>query len=281
MGIKKLDNESINHVKKGDLEYIQFKNLSKYDSLVTHCFTTRKGGVSTGECSTLNMGFNRKDQRENVEANYKRISEALGIDYKNMAFSNQVHDSKVRIVTENDRGKGILRESDIIGYDGLITNCKEVVLVTFYADCVPLFFLDPVKEVIALSHSGWRSSVKGIGRETIEKMHENFGCSPVDIVVGIGPSISQCCFEVGEEVYEEFAATYPWCTAYIRKTDADKWHIHLQEIIKKTLVDAGVSNENISISGICTKCNKDVFFSHRGDQGKTGSLAAIMQLRNT
>lgn len=273
-----ITNNEIVHMKKDGIEFIQFKRLKKFEDILTHCFTTRIGGVSEGECSSMNMGFNRNDKRENVEVNYKRISKALGLDYRNMVFSNQVHDNKVRRVTAEDKGKGIVRSSDIIGVDGLVTNEKQVVLVTFYADCVPLFFFDPVKKVIALSHSGWRSTIKAIGKETLREMHDLYGCSSADIIAGIGPSISKCCFEVGDEVYDEFINAFPWCHNMCIKGNEGKWHIDLQEIIKKSLIEEGLKDENISISGICTKCNNDLFFSHRGDKGKTGSLAAIMQI---
>ncbi|MCX7922965.1 MAG: peptidoglycan editing factor PgeF [Clostridia bacterium] len=272
------NNDSIIYVKNDGVEYIQFKNFKKYEGIISHCFTTRLGGVSTGECSFLNLGFNRKDLRENVEENYSRIAGALNINCSNMVFSNQVHDNKIKSVTEDDRGKGILRESDIIGYDGLITNKKEVALVTFYADCVPVFFFEPERKVIAISHSGWRGTVKEIARETVMKMVNEYGCSASKIEAAIGPSISQCCFEVGDEVYNEFIEKLNWSEKYCSKKSDGKWLINLQGIIRDTLIDAGVPEDNICVSGICTKCNNDVFFSHRGDKGKTGSLAAIMQI---
>lgn len=272
------DKNSITYNEKDGVPFVQFANLLKYGELITHCFTTRLGGVSKGECSSLNMGFNRKDTRENVLENYRRISNALDIDYRNMVFSNQVHENKIKQVDEEDRGKGILLKSDIIGYDGLMTNKRQVVLVTFYADCVPLFFLDPVSKAIALSHSGWRSTVQGIGVETLGKMQKAYGCKPEHMEVAIGPSIGGCCFEVGEEVYREFKDKYHWVDEFSAKTEASKWHIDLQGIIKRTLVNYGLNEENICISHVCTKCNKDKFFSHRGDQGRTGSLAAILQL---
>lgn len=262
------------------LEYIQFKNLLKYDAFIQHCFSTRIGGVSNGECFSLNFGFNRNDARENVLENFKRISAALDINYENMVFSNQVHDDKVREVTENDRGKGIIIKSDIIGYDGLITNVPDVTLVTFYADCVPLFFLDPEKKVIALSHSGWRGTVKRIALQTINKMVSVYGSNIENIEVAVGPSIGACCFEVGDEVYYEFKRCFEWCDEYCQRTCEAKWNINLQGIIARTLSDEGICPEKICLSGICTKCNNDVFYSHRGDNGKTGILAAIMQIRS-
>jgi polyphenol oxidase len=275
------NNHSINYIKKNTLEYIQFPNLTKYSNILTHCFTTRRGGVSSGECNSLNLGFNKNDLRENVLNNYKIMSKAIEVDYKNMVFSNQVHDNKIKTINEKDRGKGIIIKNDIIGYDGLMTNVEKVAIVTFYADCVPVFFFDPIKRVIAISHSGWRGTMKEISGETIIKMVNEFGCKAGDIETAIGPSIGKCCFEVGDEVYIEFTDKLKWSKDYCEKSDIGKWHFDLQGIIKQTLINSGVSEEKICTAGICTKCNKDVFFSYRGDNGKTGSLAAIIYLNDS
>ena len=264
---------------KGSPCLIQFPNFLKYEHMIAHGFTTRRGGVSTGECESLNMGFNRKDLRENVLENYKRVSNALGIHYENMVFSNQVHENRVLIVEPEDRGKGITRENDIVGYDGLMTNHREVALVTFYADCVPVFFLDPVKRVIAVSHSGWRGTVKEIAGVTVQKMINEFGCRSEDIETAIGPSIDSCCFETGPEVAEAFTAALPWSAEHCKPGNGDRWYIHLQGIIKQTLCNYGILEDKIYTSGVCTKCNKDTFFSHRGDEGRTGSMAGILQLK--
>jgi len=272
-------NPNITYIEKNGVEFIQFNNLNKYSDILVHCFTTRRGGVSEGEYESLNMAFNKKDKRENVEENYRRVANALGIDTLNMVLSNQVHDSKIRIVSDADRGKGIHRESDIIGVDGLMTDCPEVALVTFYADCVPVFLFDPVKRVIALVHSGWRGTLKNISKEAVVKMEKEFGCNTRDIEAAIGPSIGQCCFEVGEEVYEEFVNTFDWCGVFCKKV-GNKWYIDLQSVIRQVLKSEGLQESKILIAGICTKCHNDIFFSHRGDNGKTGTLTAIMQLKN-
>jgi len=267
-------------VENKGLKYVQFKNLKKYDSVISHCFTTRIGGVSTGECATLNLGFNRNDKKENVEENYRRVCSAVGIDYGSLVFSNQVHDNKIKIVDENDRGKGIIIKSDIIGYDGLVTGRKGVTLVTFYADCVPLFFFDSEKRVIALAHSGWRGTVKQIARETLKVMKESFGCDAENIEVAIGPSIGRCCFEVGDEVRQEFADKLEWSEDYCTRAAGGKWYFDLQGIILKTLMDSGVKKDKICVADMCTKCHGDIFFSHRRDRGRTGSMAAIMQIKS-
>lgn len=216
-------NNNINYVVKDGVEFVQFNNLLKYSDILTHCFTTRNGGVSKNEYKSLNMAFNKTDERSNVEENYKRVADALGVNKANMVFSNQVHDNKIRIVKEEDKGKGIIKQSDIIGIDALVTNCTEVVLVTFYADCVPVFLLDPVKRVICAAHSGWRSTVKEITKEAVNVMKGEFECNPKDIVAAVGPSIGNCCFEVGTEVVGEFTTALDWSSKYIFKNE-EKWH---------------------------------------------------------
>lgn len=272
-------NEELLLVEDNGLKYIQFKCFQEYTGVFAHAFTTRIGGVSTGECSTLNLGFNRKDTPENVRENFLRICRSAGMDSSTLVFSNQVHDNKVKMVSEEDRGKGFSRESDIRGYDGLITDRPRVALVTFYADCVPVFLYDRVKQAIGVIHSGWKSTLKEIAAEAIKEMKKAAGCKPENIVAAVGPSIHACCFEVDRDVYEQFAAKFPEGRFYLEKQDR-KWTVDLQGIIRSTLIGSGVPEENIHLGGICTKCRKDLFFSHRGDVGKTGSLAAMMQLRD-
>jgi uncharacterized protein, YfiH family len=263
---------------KGKLKLFEFNSLNNFSDEIKHCFTSRLGGVSQGECSSLNMGFNRNDLKENVLENYRIVCEAMGIDINTLVLSRQVHDNKLYKVSAADKGKGIFKENDLLGYDGLMTNEKGITLVTFYADCVPLFFYDSDNKAIALSHSGWRSTKKQIAAETVKAMKNEYGTEPGKLTCAIGPSIRQCCFEVGEEVVQEFVTEIPWSHEFCEKKQNNKWHIDLQGIIKKTLLNEGVFEHNITDANLCTKCNKDIFFSHRGDMGKTGSMTAIMQL---
>lgn len=272
------NNDNILLKQKEDLLYIEFKNLKKYEDILVHCFTTRLGGVSEGECSSLNLSFNRNDSKENVLKNYRIIADAIGVDFNKMVLSNQIHGNKIRIVQPEDAGKGLTKESDIIGFDGLSTNQQGISLVTFYADCVPVLLLDPVKKAITAVHSGWKSTLKNISYKALVVMKETYGSKLKDIQVAIGPSICRNCFEVDIEVYNCFVQEFSWCTKYTEYRNG-KYYIDLQHIIKQVLVDSGVPKENISISGVCTKCNNDVFFSFRGDNRKTGSLAAIMMLK--
>lgn len=261
-----------------NLQFVEFTNLKKYEDILTHCFTTRLGGVSTGECYSLNLSFNRNDSRENVITNYRIIAEAIGADFDKMVLSNQVHDNKIRYVSEADAGKGLTKDSDILGYDGLTTNVTGIPIVTFYADCVPVLILDPVKKAITAVHSGWKSTVKNITLEALNLMENKYKSNMRDLQIAIGPSICKNCFEVDEEVYNQFKKMYSWCDIYTTKGNG-KYYIDLQRIIKRVVIEAGVPEENILLSEICTECNNDVFYSYRGDQRKTGSLAAIMVLK--
>lgn len=259
------------------VQYYVFESFEK-TGLVNHCFSTRKGGVSTGCYESLNLSF-REDKRENVIENYRLICSAMGSDYNNVVFSNQVHEDKLYEVKEEDRGKGLLRESDIKGIDGLYTDKKNIILTTFYADCVPLFFLDTNKKVIALSHSGWKGTVKEIGRRTVEIFKEKYNSNLNDIIAGIGPSIGGCCFEVDKPVADIFEKELPFSKEFIKKEENEKYKIDLQEINKQILINSGLKEENIELSGLCTKCNPDTFYSHRVMGAERGSLAGLMELK--
>ncbi len=264
---------------KGDLIYFTFE---KFDNtgVVSHCFSTRKGGVSTGVFSSMNLHF-RMDKPENVIENYKIICSAISVDYRNVVFSKQIHSDTIYTVSQNDNGKGLLRKSDIYDADGLITNERELVLTTFYADCVPIYFLDPVKKVIAMAHSGWRGTVKEIGAKAVLKMEKDYGCERKNILAGIGPSIKKCCFEVDYPVVQEFLKGVSFSKDFIfkDKEKEGKYKIDLQGIIERTLILAGVSKENIENAGICTKCNHELFFSHRYMGNERGSLAGLIALK--
>lgn len=262
---------------KNGIVYLTFPSL-EIDG-VKHAYTTRIGGVSEGIFSSMNMSFSRGDDPENVTQNYKRICDALGTDYKKCVLSKQTHTTNIRIVTEEDAGKGIISHRDYDDTDGLITNVKGLTLVTQYADCVGLLFYDPVKQVIATSHAGWRGTVGEIGRLTVEKMTTEFGCDPQNIRVGIAPSIGPCCFEVDTPVYEEFLKIKTYDVSRVIRSDGGgKYHIDLWQANYLSLLAAGVIAKNISVTDLCTKCMHETFFSHRHTNGKRGNLAALICL---
>ena len=172
--------------------------------MVRHAFSTRLGGASKGYFSTMNFSLTRGDNRDDVLENYRKMARILGADVSKMVLSHQTHTTNIRLVTEADAGKGIWRERDYENIDGLITNVPGLTLVTFFADCVPLYFVDPVHRAIGLSHSGWKGTVHRMGQKTIEAMGEAFGTKPEDLCVCIGPSICRDCYEVSEDVADAF-----------------------------------------------------------------------------
>jgi YfiH family protein len=270
-------NKAFRTVDKNGVVYLAIPDFEE-TGMVKHYFTTRLGGVSKGIYDSLNTSIIKEDPLENVRRNLDLVCSSIGIDYTRLVFSDQVHGDNIRVVTEADIGKGLTLPSDIEDADGLMTNVPGVPLITFYADCVSLFFLDTKKKAIAVTHSGWKGTVLKIGAKTIKQMGEVYGTKPEDCLVGIGPSIGPECFEVGPEVAEEFRNAFDNWAEFIEPFGKEKFKIDLWKANKLLLMKLGIPEENITVSGMCTKCKEDMFFSYRRDNGRTGSLSAIMEL---
>ncbi len=255
------------------VKWLEFEHLNNKG--LRHCFSTRIGGESTGCFESMNLGFSRGDDRETVLKNYERLCDAVGFKTDSLIFSNQVHGTDIYKVTAADQ-RGLAEINHVKEKDGLLTTEKGVTLVTFYADCVPLFFYDPMKQIIASSHSGWRGTVNQMAKSTIKEMQE-LGSNPSDILAGIGPSICGDCFEVDFAVADEFLQKLPFSSAYIKSTET-KSYIDLKRINYQIMVECGVLESNIEISNYCTMCEPELFYSHRGMGNSRGSLAAFMEL---
>ncbi len=274
---------------------IKYKIFDKYEDIV-HGFSTRFGGVSKEHLSTLNLSFNRGDDIDNVVTNNLRFAQALGYDFNMRVFSDQVHDIKIHNVTMADSKKGLRikldengnyekvisgEENDILGIDGLVTDEPDIPLITFYADCVPLYFYDPVKRVVALAHSGWKGTVNKIGLAMVERMRNDYGCNPSDIVCAIGPSICMDCYEVSEDVAKQFESAYTGTELeeIMYSKGKGKYQLNLHKACWFNFINAGILEENIAMPDICTCCNPNVLFSHRASDGKRGNLAAVIMLK--
>lgn len=267
-------------LREGEVPYLYYPVLEE-TGLVRHGFSTRLGGVSQGIYRSMNLSFTRGDQEEAVRENYRRMGEALGISPEAMVCSQQTHTTNVRRVKAEDKGRGVTGPRGWTDVDGMITDAPGVALVTFYADCVPLYFLDPVHRAIGLSHSGWRGTVEKMGQATVERMEEAFGTRPDQLLAAIGPSICQDCYEVSQDVAEQFQAAFPrgvWDRLMYRKENG-KYQLNLWEANLQVLLEAGIPRSRILLPGICTCCNPDFLFSHRASQGKRGNLAAFLMLR--
>ena len=274
LGLKYKNQEHIFEEKTVDgVPYLAYPLLEK-TGVVRHGFSTRLGGVSTGHCATMNISTTRGDDPAAVEENRRRIAKAIGVRAENMTYTNQTHTTNVAVVEAKDRGKRFMET------DGMVTNVPEICLVTFYADCVPLFFVDPVHRAIGLSHSGWRGTVGKMGKVTVERMREEYGTDPAQVVAAIGPSICQDCYEVSEDVIEKFRENFDkalWPELFYEKADG-KYQLNLWRANQAVLAEAGVPRENIAVTNLCTHCNPDILFSHRSTGTARGTLSAFLAL---
>ena len=283
----KFDENYILH-QQGDVKWLTFPQLDQYPELA-HLFTTRCGGVSTGEKTSWNFGKGPDETWDNILENYRILGEIIGCDRSRMVRTDQTHTANVLAVTEEHLGMGILREREYTNIDGLVTNLKGVTLITSHGDCNALFFYDPVKQVIGQAHSGWKGTLKEIGAEVIRVMKDEYGSKPENLLVGIGPALCQDCFEVDEDVAQMFYEKNPeWRKlAYVIDTSVcsetgetrRKHYIDLKGIMRDTLTGNGVKSENIFDMQLCSKCRPDLFYSYRRQKGMNGNMVSAMMLK--
>lgn len=275
-----IDLINISNTSEDVIPVIKYKILDKHEDII-HGFSTRLGGISTDYLYSMNLSFSRGDDRKNVLTNHERFAKAVGYNSEKLVFSDQVHRNSIYEVTEKDCGKGICYLSDIKEIDGLVTNTKGIPLITFYADCVPLFFYDSVKKVVGLAHSGWKGTVGNIAQEMVDKLVFLYDSNPSDIVVAIGPSICVDCYEVSEDVANQFyeAYTETELVNILYSKGNGKYQLNLHEACRRNLINAGVLESNISMPDICTCCNPNLLYSHRASNGLRGNLAAVIMLK--
>ncbi len=277
------DEEETIFEKNAPVPYLHFRSFDRQKWLQL-TFSTRLGGVSKGYLSSLNLGWDRGESRENVCENYRRYCVSVGGDADKLILSDQIHETTVCYVDEKYCG-GTDIEKKLKGVDGMITDIPEVFLATSFADCVPLFFCDSKKKIIASSHSGWKGTVAEIGKCTVQKFQE-MGSAVEDIQVLIGPSICQECYEVSADVAEKFAEVYeqPEMGQIIKKgrvtsEGEQKYQLDLWAANWFQLKKAGIAPEHMHLAGICTCCNHELLFSHRASHGKRGNLNGFLRIR--
>lgn len=248
--------------------------------IVENAFTTREGGVSEGIFESLNLSFTRGDDPDAVKENYRRIAAAFGKEVSDIVCSDQTHTTNVRRVDRTYGGCGVIKDRPYTDVDGLVTDEPGLILATFYADCVPLYFVDPVHKAIGLSHSGWRGTVERMGQATLDKMKAEFGTDPADVYAAIGPSICQDCYEVSEDVADVFKDAFAGHESEILLDKGNgKYQLDLWKANEIVMMDAGVKREHLAVTNICTCCNERLLFSHRASKGKRGNLGAFLMLR--
>ncbi|KKO20602.1 MAG: peptidoglycan editing factor PgeF [Candidatus Brocadia sp.] len=258
-----------------------FQNLL-HDKEIQHFVSSRTGGLSRWPYDSLNLGFHVGDNPETVHKNRQRLAVSVGIPLDNFTFARQVHGGNVKIITEDLRGSGAFQESTAISdADAMITNIPQICLMVLQADCVPFLFFDTKRKVIGVAHAGWRGTLRMIAQNTIKVFMEKFCCSPDDILVGVGPSIGPCCYEIGPETTAEIRKVFGYENTYLRNENTlGKRHFNLWEANKRQLIHMGIPEKNIEIARICTQCNHTLFFSYRHHNTGTGRFGAGIMLKN-
>lgn len=259
----------------GDLQYYTCSRLP-----VPHAFTTKHGGVSTGACESLNLGFGRGDEPGNVRENYRILTDALHMPYERLTMTKQVHRDRVTVVTEDTVGMGLTRPM-IWESDALITSLPNTPLAGFYADCVVTLLYDPASRSCGVCHAGWRGTALGILPKTVDAMAHELGARRDSLVAVIGPSIGVCCFETDADVPEAMEAQMGSLVGPFIEERGPKFHVDLQGINAMLLARAGLRAENIIDSGLCTYCRSDEFWSHRVTQGARGVQAGVICIPDT
>lgn len=236
--------------KQGNITTYSFEIFDKYPEIL-NIASARLGGVSKGDFSSLNIAFHVVDDPKNVTRNRKLLADALQINAEALTCGEQVHDAQVEVVTSKSAGRGSGSLEDAFqSTDSLITNVSGVPLMIQTADCAAVSFYDPVNHAIGIAHAGRKGTTDEIVLKTIETMHDTFGTCSENLVVGIGPCIYPCCYDMD-----------------------------LPGLIREQLLTAGVKPENIEESGICTSDNNDIFYSYRADGKTTGRFANIIMLQ--
>ncbi len=259
---------------------LKFKLFDNYP--IVAGFSTKHGGVSTGYYESMNLGFVTGDSKVNVLENYKKFAKDLSVDFDKMVLSCQKHLDHILIAEAEHAGMGLIHERTYDDIDGIYTEVKNLPIVTGHADCTPIFFYDKQRQAIGLVHSGWRGTAQEIAKKMID-LFVSKGSNVEDILCVIAPAICYDCYEVGDEVVNAMPS---YCNLdAMKKTFNDlahqqynKPHIDLKEINRQILLHSGILKENIEVSEYCTKCDKDLFFSHRLLGSKRGAHAALMCL---
>ncbi len=263
--------------RKDGVSFLRFHEWSGLTGF-SHAFSTREGGVSEGYFSSMNLSYYLGDREENVDENYRRFCAAAGFRTEKLVSGAQVHETRIREVGLTDCGQGVTDRSVREEADGLCTNVPGVTLVTYHADCVPLYFIDPVRKCIALSHAGWRGTVANIAGITVETLRSRYGSRPEDLIAGIGPCICKDCYEVDETVAEKARLLPIGLSGILFEKGNGKYLFDLARCNRDLMIRAGMDADRITLGGVCTMCRGDLLYSHRGTGGKRGVHGAFLRI---
>jgi len=233
-------------------------------------FSSRLGGVSSGETATLNLSYKKADTPERVRENYRRLARALELPLESFNISRQVHGTEV--LTAAYPGRGILDDLDNPICDAWITQGPGMTLVKHHGDCTPVWLVDPVHQALGLIHAGWRGTVTGTADACLKAMTEHYGTNPANVFAAVGPSIGSCCFEIQADVAEPLATLDE---SLVQHRDG-KMFGDLRRANALRLLRLGVPTEQIFVTELCTACHPEAFYSHRRDHGHTGTMVSVL-----
>jgi hypothetical protein len=263
------------YIENNKVGYYIFDELKQMH--VKALFSTRKGGVSQGYYSSMNLSYSRGDDPNHVDENYRLFSQGIGVPLSLMFFSDQVHGAKILQVTQSEVNAVQNNEANFKGYDGLVTNLKNLALVTAHADCIPVYFYDPIKEVIGLAHGGWQGSYKEITSKMIKIFTEVYESNVEDIYLSVGPGVCQTCYQVSTDLIEKFKLKFKDESLY---GGEDQRYLDLKGIHAYQGRQLGILEEKIHLSNLCTACNESLFYSHRRSSEKRGGHIAVIMMED-
>jgi len=239
-------------------------------------FTTRHEGVSRPPYNSLNLGTTTQDQQHSVEGNRNLLMRAFGVAENSLLTARQVHGSDILIIDSPNEDVSHFLSVDS---DAIITNQPDLMIGVCVADCVPILLLDPLKGVVAAIHAGWQGSAGRLTSKTVAAMKSHFGCDPASLQAAIGPCISPCCYEVDAPVRHSFLQSgLPWDAVAVESGEG-KWKLDLAATNRQLLVSAGVPAAAIQSADMCVSCQRELFFSHRRDNGETGRQMGFIMLK--
>jgi YfiH family protein len=261
---------------KNGMRYITIPHWAEQG--VNIAFTTRLGGISQSPYNSLNLGLHVGDKPGDVIENRRRFLNLFSLTPEDMVCCEQVHGNSVVVVGKKEQGRGALDyKTSLPGYDAMVCRTPGIMLTTFYADCIPIYLFDPDHRVVAIAHSGWKGTMGRIAVHTLRVMQKEFGCSPNNTEVFIGPGIGSCCFIIGGDLVKQVKKEFCGLEGILNyKLNKYTWDLPLTN--RRMLEEEGVRPENIIDCRLCTSCNQEVFFSYRREEGKTGRMAAAIGL---
>ncbi|MCY9223298.1 peptidoglycan editing factor PgeF [Bacillus licheniformis] len=259
----------------------EWNQTAETGGAVTAGFTTKNGGESEPPLHSLNTGLHVQDHEQHVINNRKKVADILKTDLHDWVFADQTHEDRIHKVTDGDRASGAFRyDTALKATDGLYTDRPNLFLALCFADCVPVYFYDPVRSLVGIAHAGWKGTALGIAASMVDTWIRREGSNPADIRAVIGPAIGSCCYTVDDHVIDKIRnlPLQQEDKAFLTIKEGE-YRLELKEVNRQLLVHAGIPNGQIEVSSLCTSCERSLFFSHRRDRGKTGRMMSFIGLK--